>query len=399
MVFFVISYSLLLFSLASSSSEFNRNSPRLSSFGKKGLRHRDDDNEDQSSSPALKKALVEPVLPEKGLKAKKGSVKLGHGTGLQYVEVAVDKGPLSPPQTSGAGGGQINNKTQYAEVLLPQNGCVQEVDECEDVPSLPRKSSKKALSLNECEDIWVRNTAANPPPLLPPKTRTKSDAADSERRAAKLGRAPAALPQDTKHAGGASPAGSSGLSVPEQATKRVATPELSRKGYEDMNLSSVSSGRATPPFKEDIWKPLPVTAREHSRQQPLAYENVSLPQRGKTNDLQSMFISDVDEQGEGEDGYVVVNQQPSKPTDPWGYENVTPGAVTPAAVTSGASTSAVKHSYENVSNDGTCYVPMTGGVPDSKQTDRKNGQAAGEDNKDRNSSGSAGIRIAVGFSV
>ena len=381
---------MLLFSLASSSSEFNRNSPRLSSFGKKGPRHRDDDNEDQSSSPALKKALVEPALPEKGLKGKKSSVKLGHGTGLQYVEVAVDKVPLSPPQAFGAGGGQISNKTQYAEVLLPPNGCVQEVDESEDVPTLPRKNSKKALSLNECEDIWVRKTSPKPPPLLPPKTRTKSDAADSERHAAKSGRPPVPLPQDTKHAGATHPAGSSGLSAPEQATKRVATPELSRKGYEDMNLSSVSSGRATPPFKEDIWKPLPVNTREHSRQQPLAYENVSLPQRGKSNDMQSMFISDVDEQGEGEDGYVVVNQPPSKPADPRGYENVTPGTVTQGVVTHGASTSAVKRSYENVSNNGTYYVPMTGGVPDSKQTERKSAQAAGEDNKDSNSSDSSG---------
>ena len=319
---------------------------------------------------------MEPPLPEKGLKAKKGSVKLG--TGLQYVEVAVDKVPLSPPQTSSAGGIQSNSKTQYAEVLLPPNGSVEEVDECEELPQLPSKNNKKP---KEPEDIWVRNTPAKPPPSLPPKTRTKSDAADSERPAAKTGRPPAALPPDTEPdvnpAGASNPGGQSDVGVSEQATRRVASPELSRKGYEDMNLS----GRATPPAAEDIWKPQPVNMREHPKQQPLAYENVSLPHKGKPpNDMQSMIITDVDQQGEGEDGYVVVNQQPSKPPDARGYENVTPGTVMQSAVTPGAASPAVKHSaYENVSKND-YYVPMIGGM----QTERQSTQAAGEKENENN---------------
>ena len=392
-----------MFTLASP-SEFKRNSPRLSSFGKKGPRHRDGENGISSDSPAPKKALIEPALLEKGLKAKKPSVKLG--TGLQYVEVAVDKVPLSPPQTSSAGGGQTTNKTQYAEVLLPPNGSVEETEECEDVPTLPRKNSKRDCA----EDIWVRNTAAHPLPSLPPKTRSKGSADDFERPDAFSGQPRAPFPHNTEPAGASpadvvNPASQSGGSVSQQASQRVASPDLSRIGYEVMTLSSVSGGRATPPAVEDIWKPQPVDAREHRKQQPAAYENVCLPNRGKPpNDMpQSMVISDVDQPAEGDDGYVVINQQPSKPTDPRGYENVTPASVTPGhitpgyvtqgAVTSGSSTTPVRSPYENVINDG-YYMRMRGGVPDAKQTDRKSNEAAGEHSEKRNSSDSTGMFVS-----
>ena len=354
----------------------NRNSPRLSSFGKKGARNRGDESADQSPSPS-------PVpLPEKGLKAKKGSVKLG--TGLQYVEVAVEKVPLSPPQSS-AGGSKANSKTQYAEVLLPPNNYVEEVNECEDVPQLPQKSNKKLPSVDEPEDIWVRKPPSHPPPSLPPKTRTKSDAADSDLSAAKALRLPALLPTVTEPASHANPEVRSVSSV---SKKRVATPELSRKGYEEMTVGPVSGGRETPPV-EDIWKPQPVNMREHSRQQPLQYENVSLPQSRKVplSEKQSMRISDIDQSGEGEDGYVVVNQQPSKAADTRSYENVTPGAVTQGSVTPRTSSSASKRAaYENVKNNG-YYVPMTGGVPSiSKQIDRTDNKTLGEELPvDRNS--------------
>ena len=360
----------------------NRNSPRLSSFGKKGARNRGDEiaeSADQNPSPA-------PVpLPEKGLKAKKGSIKLG--TGLQYVEVAVEKVPLSPPQSS-AGGSKANSKTQYAEVLLPPNNYVEEVNECEDVPQLPQKSNKKPLSVDEPEDIWVRKPPSHPPPSLPPKKRTKSDAADSDSSAAKAVRPPVVLPTVTEPASHANPEGRSVPSVSNQAKKRVATPELSRKGYEEMTVGPVSGGRETPPV-EDVWKPQPVNIREHSRQQPLPYENVSLPQSRKVplSDKQSMRISDIDQPAEGEDGYVVVNKQPSKPADSRSYENVTPSAVTQGAVTPRTSSSATKRAaYENVKNDG-YYVPMTGGVPSiSKQIDRTDIKTVGvELPEDRNS--------------
>ena len=369
---------------------FNRNSPNLRSFGKKGPRDRGDENGDQSPVPAPKKAFVEPALPEKGLKAKKGSVKLG--AGLQYVEVAVEKVPLSPPQTS-VGENQTNNKTQYAEVLLPSNVTVQEVEECEEIPQLPNKNYKKlSSSSNDPDDIWVRKPPAHPPPSLPPKTRTKSDA---DRRAAKTGRPPALLPPDPEPAGPVNPEGQSAPTVSDQATKRVATPELSRKGYEDMSLASESGGRETPPA-EDIWKPQPVNMREHTRQQPLPYENVSLPhtrQPPPPSGMNSMLISDVDRQGEGDDGYVVVNQQPLKPPDARGYENITPGAATQGAVTPGAASSATKRTpYENV-NDG-YYVPMIGGIsPALKQTDRMSNQTPAEDDKDKNLSDDEGIKL------
>lgn len=387
-----------MFSLASP-SEFNRNSPRLSSFGKKGLRHRDGENEISSDSPAPKKALIEPALLEKGLKAKKPSVKLG--TGLQYVEVAVDKVPLSP-QTSSAGLGQTTNKTQYAEVLLPPNGSVEEVEECEHFPTLPRKNSRKVCALSQSEDIWVRNTTAHPLPSLPPKKRSKGSGDGFERPDAFSGRPLAPIPQHTEPAGVspadvANPASHSGDCVSQQASKGVASPDLSRKGYEVMTLSSASGGRATPPTVEDIWKPKPVDAREHRKQQPVAYENVSLPNRGKppNNMQQSMIISDVDQPAEGDDGYVVFNQQPSKPTDPRSYENVTPAVVTPGrvtqgAVTSGSSTTPARSPYENVINDG-YYVRMRGGAPDAKQTNRNSNEAPGEHSEKRNSSDSTGM--------
>ena len=354
----------------------NRNSPRLSSFGKKGARNRGDESADQSPSPA-------PVLlPEKGLKAKKGSVKLG--TGLQYVEVAVEKVPLSPPQSS-ARGSKANSKTQYAEVLLPPNNYVEEVNECEDVPQLPQKSNKKPPSVDEPEDIWVRKPPSHPPPSLPPKKRTKSDAADSDLSAGKAVRPPAVLPTETGPASHGNPEGRLVPSVSNQAKKRVATPELSRKGYEEMTVGPFSGGRETP----HVWKPQPVNIREHSRQQPLPYENVSLPQSRKVplSDKQSMRISDIDQPAEGEDGYVVVNQQPSKPADSRSYENVTPGAVTQGAVTPRTSSSATKRAaYENVKNDG-YYVPMTGGVPSfPKQIHRTDNKTLGvELAEDRNS--------------
>ena len=366
---------------------FQRNSPRLSSFGKKGPRHRGDEDGEESPSPAPKKAMFEPVLPGKGLKAKKGSVKLASGPGLQYVEVEVDKAPLSPPQAGNAGV-QTNSKTQYAEVRLPpSNESVEEVDECEELPQLPEKENKRPCASNvEMDDIWVRNTS-NPPPSLPPKIRapSKGDALaavpESSQSTFKSGRPPAALPQDKYPTGHSSPEGQAG--VTEEPPRRVATPELSRKGYEDMSLSSAAGGRAmSPPPADDIWKPQALNLREHPKpKQELAYENVQLPSRGKpANDMQSMIISDVDQQGEGEDGYVTVNTPSSKTTDARGYENVTPGASTP-----------VKHNWDNISND-VSYVPMTGAVPaDSAQNGRTSNQAAEQDDKKTNlSDGGAG---------
>lgn len=369
---------------------FQRNSPRLSSFGKKGPRRGGDEDEEQSPSPAPKKALFEPVLPVKGLKAKKGSVKLASGPGLQYVEVEVDKTPVPPPQASNAAN-QTNSKTQYAEVRLPgSNGNVEEVDECEELPQLPVKENKKPSVSNEMEDIWVRNSS-NPPPSLPPKTRapSKEDAptgvSDSCQSTFKSGRPPAALPEDIQPAGHSSPEGQTspasqtGLEVTEQPSRRVATPELSRKGYEDMSLRSVSGGIAMPP-PDDIWKPQPLNVREHPKQQ-LAYENVQLPNRGKpTSDMQSMIISDVDQPGEGEDGYVIVNTPSTKTTDSRGYENVTPGAVTP-----------VKYNWDNISND-VNYVPMTGGISADSATSN---QAADQGNKTTNLSDDAGTTLDI----
>ncbi|XP_078347150.1 uncharacterized protein LOC144632388 isoform X3 [Oculina patagonica] len=370
-------------------SGFQRNSPRLSSFGKKVPRRGGDEDEEQNPSPLPKKALFEPVLPPKGLKAKKGSVKLASGPGLQYVEVEVDKAPMSPPQASNAAANQTNSKTQYAEVRLPgPNGNVEEVDECEDLPQLPHKEKKKPSVSNEMEDIWVRNPA-NPPPSLPPKTRapskddTPTGVPESNQSPFKSGRPPAALPQDIYPVGKSSPEGQTspacqtGLEVTEQPSRRVASPELSRKGYEDMNLSLVSGERAMPPpSPEDIWKPQPWNVREQPKQQ-LAYENVQLPNRGKpTSDMQSMIISDVDQPGEGEDGYVIVNTPSSKTTDARGYENVTPGAVTP-----------VKYNWDNISSD-VNYVPMTGGVSaDAAQTARTSNQAPEQGDKETNLSG------------
>lgn len=372
---------------------FQRNSPRLRSFGKKGPRHRGDEDGEESPSPAPKKALFEPVLPGKGLKAKKGSVKLASGPGLQYVEVEVDKAPLSPPQASNAGV-QTNSKTQYAEVRLPaSNESVEEVGECEELPQLPEKENKRPCASNlEMDDIWVRNTP-NPPPSLPPKIRapSKGDAPaavpDSSQSTFKSGRPPAALPQDKYPTGHSSPEGQTGLTsqtglgVTEEPPRRVATPELSRKGYEDMSLSSAAGGRAMPPPADDIWKPQPLNVKEYPKpKQELAYENVRLPNKGKpANDMQSMLISDVDQQGEGEDGYVIVNTPSSKTTDARGYENVTPGASTP-----------VKHNWDNISID-VSYVPMTGAVPaDSAQNGRTSNQAAEQDDKKTNLSDDAG---------
>ena len=355
---------------------FQRNSPRLRSFGKKEPRFRGEEDAEPY------KALVEPVLPVKGLKAKKGSVKLGSGPGLQYVEVAVDKGPLSPPQASTAGN-KINSKTQYAEVLLPaSNGYVEEVDESDEPPQLPEKENKRPSFSHEVEDIWVRNTST-PPPSLPPKVRaaSKGDApaavSGSNEPTSRSGRPPAALPQDAHPAGqsnpeGPNPVSQTGHDVTEQPARRVATPELSRKGYEDMNLTSASSGRATPPG-EDIWKLQPQNIREHPKQQPLAYENVQLSHRAKPpTDMQSVCISDVDQQGEGvgEDGYVVVNGPSSKTTDSRGYENVTPGATAP-----------VKPKYENISNE-VSYVAMTGRMSADSTPSRTSNHAPHEDDED-----------------
>ena len=349
---------------------FQRNSPRLSSFGKQGPRHRG--NEDREESP--KKALFEPVFPTKGLQAKKGSVKLASGPGLQYVEVEVDKAPLSPPQAPNLGV-QTNSKTQYAEVRLPSSTeTVEEVDECEELPQLPEKENKKPCAANvEVDDIWVRNTA-NPPPSLPPKIRapSKGDAPaavpESSQSTFKSERAPAALPQDKHPTGYSSPEGQTGLTsqtglgVAEEPSRRVGSPELSRKGYENMSLS-----KATP---ASPGKSQPLNVKEYPKpKQALAYENVQLPNRGKpANDMQSMIISDVDQQGEGEDGYVIVNTSTSKTTDARGYENVTPGGSTPVK-------------WDNISND-VSYVPMTGAVPaDSTQSDRTSSQAAEQDDK------------------
>ena len=355
---------------------FQRNSPRLSSFGKKGPRHRSDEDWVGSPSPDTKEALFEPVVPAKGLKAKKGSVKLASGPGLQYVEVEVDKAPLSPPQAPNPGV-QTNSKTQYAEVRLPSsNESVEEAAECEELPQLPEKENKKPCASNvEMDDIWVRNIA-NPLPSLPPKIRApKVDPStaipETSQSIFKSGRPPLALPQDKHPAGHSSPEGQTGLTsqtglrVTEEPSRPVASPELSRKGYEDMSLI-----KATPPSPDVFWKPQPLNVREYPKQkQELAYENVQLPNRGKSaNDTQSMVISAVDQQGEGEDGYVIVNAQNSKTTDARGYENVTPGASTPVKC-------------DNISND-VNYVPMTGAVPaDSAQNDRTSNQAVELGNK------------------
>ena len=378
---------------------FQRNSPRLSSFGKKSPRHGGNEDGEESLSPVSKKALFEPVLPQKGLKAKKGSVKLASGPGLQYVEVEVDKAPVSPPQTSNAtnqtkASNQTNSKTQYAEVRLPGlDGTVEEVDECEDLPKLPEKENKKPSVSNDMEDIWVRNSS-HPPPSLPPKTRapSKGDAPtvvpDSSQSSFQSERPPAALPQDIQPAGHTRPEGETNhasktrLDISEQPSRRTASPELSRKGYEDMSLSSVSGRAATPPSPDDVWKPLASNGRDFPKQQ-VAYENVQLPNRGKpANEMQSMIISDVDQPGEGDDGYVIVNTPSSKPADGRGYENVTPGGVTP-----------VKYNWNNISND-VNYVPMTGGISaGSAQTARTSSQAAEQGDNETILSDNAGIKL------
>lgn len=348
-------------SVPAPTSEFNRHSARLRSFGKKERRHRNDDNEDPSSDNDSIKVLVEPALPEKGLKAKQPSIKLG--TGLQYVEVAVDKNPGIPLNLY-SGGGQINSKTQYTEVLLPLNAPMEEEEVCTDVPTLPRKNSQKLSTFGKSEDIWVRNTPDNRLPSLPPKTRTKSQASDSDRPVTQSTHPPAHLPQDSLNLEGVT-----------GTPKPAASPALSRKGYEEMNLTLLPDGRETPPMVEDIWKPQPTDSRGH-KHQPLAYENVSvLSHRAKSpNDLHGVLISEVGQQGEGDDDYILVNQQPSKPADPRAYENVTPGRhtagyVTQGSVTSGASTLPVNGSYENISipKKDCNYVSMKG-VPDSSDS-------------------------------
>ena len=373
---------------------FQRNSPRLSSFGKKGPHHRDNEDEEESPSPAPKKALFEPVLPAKGLKAKKGSVKLASGAGLQYVEVEVDKGPLSPPQASNVRAqtnSQTNSKTQYAEVRLPTpNDTVEEVDECQELPQLPEKEMKRHCASNvEMDDIWVRNTP-DTLPSLPPKIRTpakgETPAAvpESSPSTFKSERPPAALPQDKHPSGHSSPSGQTGLmsqtgiDVTEEPSSPVPSPESSRKGYEDMSLIN-----AVPSSPDVFWKPQPLNVRECPKQkQELAYENVQLPNRGKpANDMQSVIISDVDRQGEGEDGYVIVNTPTPKTTDARGYENVTPGASMPVK-------------WDNMSND-VNYVPMMGAAPaDSAQNDRTSNQAAEQDDNKTNLSGGAGKVIS-----
>ena len=355
---------------------FQRNSPRLSSFGKNGSRHRGDGEE--SPSPSPKKALFEPVLPAKGLQAKKGSVKLASGPGLQYVEVEVDKAPLSPPQAPNPGV-QTNSKTQYAEVRLPSSTeTVEEVDECEELPQLPEKENKKPWASNvEMDDIWVRNTS-NPPPSLPPKIRApvKGDAPaavpESSQSTFTSERPPAALPQYKHSAEHSSPEGQTGLTsqtglgIAEEPSRRVGSPKLSRKGYEKMSLK-----KGTPASTDVFGKPQPLNVKEYPKpKQELAYENVQLPNRGgkPANDMQSMIISDVDQQGEGEDGYVIVSTLTSKPTDARGYENVTPGASRPVKL-------------NNNLND-VSYVPMTGAVSaDSAQNDRTSNQAPEQNDK------------------
>ncbi|XP_022803974.1 caskin-2-like isoform X3 [Stylophora pistillata] len=368
------SYETIALPSVPSSPGFQRNSPRLRSFGKKDHRFRGD----QDMEP--NKVLVEPNLPGKGVKANKGSVKMAAGLGLQYVEVAVDKPPLSPPQASTAGN-KLSNKTNYAEVRLPtSNGSVEEVDESDEPPQLPDKGNKETTASNEMEDIWVRNTST-PPPSLPPKARalSKSDpsttACDSIELGAKSASPPASLPHFAEQSRPEGPphANVTGLNATERPARRVATPELSRKGYEDMSLTPVSGGRATPPC-EDIWKLQAHNIKEHPPKQGLAYENVQLTHRAKlASDMQSMLICDVDQPGKsvGADGYVFVNGPSSTTTtDSKGYENVTPSAPKP-----------VEPGYVNIPNEVT-YLAMTGGVSADSTTTRTSKQAPDEDNED-----------------
>lgn len=358
----------LFTTVPASTSEFSRNSPRLRSFGKKERRHRDDDNEDPSSDTDSIKALVEPALPEKGLKAKQPSIKMG--TGLQYVEVAVEENPASPLNLY-SGGGQIKGKTQYSEVLLPLNAPMEEEEVCTEVPTLPRKNSTKLSTFGKSEDIWVRNTPDTRLPSLPPKTRTKSQASDSERPVTQSAHPQDSFPQTRSQ--DSFPQDSLNLVGVTGPSKPVVSPALSRKGYEEMNSALLPGGRETPPMVEDVWKPQPTNSEGH-KHQPLAYENVSLLSHNAKapNDSQSVVISEVDQQGEADDDYILVNQQLSKPTDPRAYENVTPGRlttgyVTQESVTSGASTPPVNRSYENISTPKKDwnYVSMKEGVPDS----------------------------------
>lgn len=325
------------------------------------------------------KVLVEPILPFKGVKAQKGSVKMAADPGLQYVEVAVDKPPSSPPQAFIAGN-KLNNKTNYAEVRLPSsNGLVEEVNESDEAPQLPDKENKTASTANEMEDIWVRNTST-PPPSLPPKIRELAKGAapiaacDSIEPGAKSGRPPASLPHPAgqSRAEGLHHASGTGLDTGQPA-RRVATPELSRKGYEDMSLTPASGGRATPP-SEDIWKLQPHDIREHPPKQGLAYENVQLTHRAKPPcDMQSMLICDVDQPvgvGVGADGYVVVNGPSSQTTNSKGYENVASNAPKP-----------VGPEYANISNK-VAYLAMTGGMSADSTSTRTSKQAPDDDNED-----------------
>lgn len=366
------SYDMIALPSVPPSPGFQRNSPRLKSFGKKDHRSRGDQDVESD------KVLVEPVLPVKGVKAQKGSVKMAADPGLQYVEVAVDKPPSSPPQAFIAGN-KLNNKTNYAEVRLPSsNGLVEEVNESDEAPQLPDKENKTASTANEMEDIWVRNTST-PPPSLPPKIRELAKGAapiaacDSIEPGAKSGRPPASLPHPAGQSRAEGPHHASGTGLDTgQPARRVATPELSIR-YEDMSLTPASGGRATPP-SEDIWKLQPHDIREHPPKQGLAYENVQLTHRAKPPcDMQSMLICDVDQPvgvGVGADGYVVVNGPSSQTTNSKGYENVASNAPKP-----------VGPEYANISNK-VAYLAMTGGMSADSTSTRTSKQAPDDDNED-----------------
>ena len=262
---------------------------------------------------------MEQVPTGNGLKPK-GSIKIA-GHGLQYVEVAVDKPEQVP---ASATRNQANCKTQYTEVVLQTpDASVEEVTESEEPPLLPDKQHKRPWSPNGAEDVWVRNSST-PPPSLAPKVSSQTIGlpSDSHKRSPELPR---------NHASPAPP---------------VATPELSRKGYEEMSFAPRPAAEIP---ADAIWKQQPVHKRDHPRQ-PLPYENVNLLPRGKSpGELQSMFISDVDAPGEGEDGYVIVNG-PSNTKDARGYENVNPSYK-----------KVLDPPHNNVSND-TNYVAMAGGI-------------------------------------
>ena len=296
---------------------FQRNSPRLSSFGK--VEHKSSSSyEEESDRHSVPNGSQSDRTPVNNGIQQRGSVKKPEQK-LQYIEVAVNQN--SPPANSQGASCAIASKTQYTEVVLSSgdndrcvlgapNGYVEEVDLSDEPPSLPTKEHQNKGTA--AEDIWVRNTTV---PTLPPKARARTKTPN--------GRQPLEVPplQVTQPENAATP---ELLRVEAAKPTKTATPELSRKAYEVM--SSPVKETPSPQLSRKV-EPAVVTHDQkeppEKRPHPIQYENVALKGRS-VQYPQSMIISDVD-QGDSEDqeGYVFISQR-SNTVSATGYENVTP---------------------------------------------------------------------------